>query len=196
MDTSITPIRRIMLDIMRSDIIFHKQKRLRDGISRTSTLICKSFKSSGHSSARSKLCSNHNFKLQELIQRDTGDNYERYTISLPLFFFKNETGDNDQLDKAVDKIKSLSSFLRNVLFKAQIFINFYIIKYLQNLLNEFFQQNFWYSLCRVACERLSANDFQSKYANIHLQDLWTKLNSLRHINLIIAKDGLRNYMLQ
>jgi hypothetical protein len=132
--------------------------------------------------------------LQELIQRDIGDRHGRYTISLPLKSFLNETGDNDQLEKAVYKIKSLSSFLRIVLLKAQAFINYYIIKYLQNLPSEFFHQNFWYSLCRVVCEQLSVSEFQSKYANIHyLEGLWTEFNSLEDINLIVAKGELRHY---
>jgi hypothetical protein len=94
----------------------------------------------------------------------------------------------------VNKIESLSSFLRIALFKAQVFINYYIIKYPQNLPNEFFQQSFWYSLCRVVCEQLSVSEFQSKYANIHyLKDLWAELNSLEDINLIVTKDGLKHY---
>ncbi|CAO3683280.1 unnamed protein product [Rhizopus stolonifer] len=102
--------------------------------------------------------------------------------------------DNDQLEKAVNKIKKLSGFLRIMMFKAQAFINYYIIKYPQNLPKELFQQNFWYSLYRVVCEQLSVSDFQSKYTNIHyLEGLWTELNSLENINLIVAKDGLRNY---
>ncbi|CAO3696067.1 unnamed protein product [Rhizopus stolonifer] len=132
--------------------------------------------------------------LLQSIEQDIGNKYERYTIFLPLKPFLNETDDNDQLEKAVDKIKSLFGFLRIVVFKAQVFINYYIIKYPQNLPKEFFQQNFWYSLCRVVCEQLSVSDFQSKYTNIHyLEDLWTELNSLKNINLNVAKDGLRNY---
>ncbi|CAO3670036.1 unnamed protein product [Rhizopus stolonifer] len=162
--------------------------------SSTSTLICKSCGTGGHSSTRSKLCPNHNFTLQELIEQDIGNKYERYMISLRLKPFLNETDDNDQLEKAVDKIKSLSDFLRIVMFKAQVFINYYIIKYPQNLPKEFFQQNFWYLLCRVVCEQLSVSAFQSKYTNVYyLEDLWTELNSLENINLIVAKDGLRNY---
>ncbi|CAO3671500.1 unnamed protein product [Rhizopus stolonifer] len=78
--------------------------------SSTSTLICKSCGTSGHSSTRSKLCPNHNFILQELIEQDIGNKYERYMISLPTKPFLNETDDNNQLEKAVDKIKRLSGF--------------------------------------------------------------------------------------
>ncbi|CAO3686639.1 unnamed protein product [Rhizopus stolonifer] len=99
--------------------------------------------------------------------------------------------DNDQLEKAVDKIKRLSGFLRIVMSKAQVFINYYIIKYSQSLPKELFQQNFWYSLCRMVCEQLSVSDFQSKYTNIHyLEGLWTELNSLENINLIDVKRSI------
>ncbi|KAI8875342.1 hypothetical protein K501DRAFT_280465 [Backusella circina FSU 941] len=162
--------------------------------SSTSVLLCGSCNAEGHSSARSKLCLNYKFTLKDLIQRDIGDKHERYTISIPLKSFLNETNDNDQLGKAVDKISSLSGFLRTVLFKAQVFINYYIIKYPQNLSNEFFQQNFWYSLCRVVCNQLSVSDFQLKYTNIrYLEDLWTELNSLDGIDMTVAKDGIQNY---
>lgn len=163
--------------------------------SSTSALICKYCDTSEHSSARRNLCPNHDFTLQELIQRDIGDKYESYTISRPSKSFLNETDDNDQLKKAVDKIKSLSCFLCSVLFKVQVFINYYITKHSQNLPNKrMFQQNFWYPLCKVICEQLSVNDFQSKYKNIHyLEDLWTEFNSFEDMNLIVAKDGLRNY---
>ncbi|KAI8090752.1 hypothetical protein BDF21DRAFT_396185 [Thamnidium elegans] len=80
------------------------------------------------------------------------------------------------------------------LLRKKAFINYYIIKRPQNLPNVCFQQNFWHSSCRVVCEQLSINDFQSKYANIHhLEDLWMELNNHEHINLIVAKDGMRNY---
>ncbi|KAG2200602.1 hypothetical protein INT47_007346 [Mucor saturninus] len=163
--------------------------------SSSSTLICKSCDTSGHSSARSKLCPNHNYTLQKLIEKDIGAKYQRYTISLPLKGFLNETDDDDdRLQKAVNKIQDLSSFLRLVLFKAQIFVNDYILQYPNNLSNEFFQQNFWYSLCRVVCKQLSIKDFQLKYATIHyLEDAWMELNNLEGVNLNVEKDGLKNY---
>lgn len=129
-----------------------------------------------------------------MIQRDIGNQYERYTVSLPLKAFLNETEDNKQLDKAVDKIKELSSFLRKVMFKAQLFINYYILKYPMNLSNDFFQQNFWYSLCRVVCEQLSVHEFQRKYPHIYyLEGIWTELNNLQGVCLNVAKDGITNY---
>ncbi|KAG2194569.1 hypothetical protein INT47_006528, partial [Mucor saturninus] len=156
--------------------------------SSSSTLICKSCDTSGHSSARSKLCPNHNYTLQELIEKDIGAKYQRYTISIPLKGFLNETDDDD------DRLQDLSSFLRLVLFKAQIFVNDYILQYPNNLSNEFFQQNFWYSLCRVVCKQLSIKDFQLKYATIHyLEDAWMELNNLEGVNLNVEKDGLKNY---
>ncbi|GAA5811239.1 hypothetical protein MFLAVUS_004671 [Mucor flavus] len=80
------------------------------------------------------------------------------------------------------------------MFKVKIFINYYILKYPENLVNDFFQQNFWYSLCRVVCKQLSVQEFQAKYTHIqHLEDLWTELNGYQNVDLIVEKEGLTNY---
>lgn len=80
------------------------------------------------------------------------------------------------------------------MFKAKIFINYYILKYPENLVNDFFQKNFWYSLCRVVCKQLSVQEFQAKYTHIqHLEDLWTELNGYQNVDLIVEKEGLTNY---
>ncbi|KAG2205543.1 hypothetical protein INT47_005918 [Mucor saturninus] len=62
--------------------------------SSSSTLICKSCDTSGHSSARSELFPNHNYTLQELIEKDIGAKNQRYTISLPLKGFLNKADDD------------------------------------------------------------------------------------------------------
>lgn len=156
-------------------------------------LICKSCNNIGHPSARSKECPNHNYTLTELIERNLGAKYQRYTVSLPLKSFAS-TVDEDVYNRALEKIKSLSTFLRKVVFKAQLFINFYILRRPNNLTNEFFQQNFWYSICRVVNENLSIAQLQSKYPQIlFLADTWTELHGIEGIDLSVKKDGLTNY---
>ncbi|KAI7892609.1 uncharacterized protein EV154DRAFT_400804, partial [Mucor mucedo] len=111
-------------------------------------ISCKSCGESGHSSARSKQCSHHNFTIQETIENKIGLNHQRYTMSIPLRSFS-PTSDDDTFDNTLNNIKSLSMFLRNMIYKAQLFVNYYILRYPADLPNDFFQQNFWYSLCRL-----------------------------------------------
>ena len=80
------------------------------------------------------------------------------------------------------------------MFKAKIFINYYILKHPENLVNDFFQQNFWYSLCRVVCKQLPVKEFQTKYTHIqHLENLWTELNGFQNVDLTVEKNGLTKY---
>ncbi|KAI8077389.1 uncharacterized protein B0P05DRAFT_544838, partial [Gilbertella persicaria] len=66
--------------------------------------------------------------------------------SIPLRSFI-RTPDDNAFNVILEKIQGLSLFLREVIFKAQLFVNHYILKHPQGLSNEFFQQNFWYSVC-------------------------------------------------
>lgn len=54
-----------------------------------------------------------------------------------------------QRDNSLQEIKTISAFIREVLFKAQIFVNYFILKYPQDLTNSFFDKNFWYTITRA-----------------------------------------------
>ncbi|KAI7899840.1 uncharacterized protein BX663DRAFT_175972 [Cokeromyces recurvatus] len=86
--------------VKRKDIYKEKKdkanaKRARSSISSSNqNLTCKSCKNMGHSSARTKECPNHNFTLKELLNRNLGFNYQRYTVSLPLKSFVSAANQN------------------------------------------------------------------------------------------------------
>lgn len=128
-----------------------------------------------------------------MIQNRIGSNHERYTVSVPLRSFLPVP--DDAFVIILDKIKSLSIFLRRVVYKAQLFVNYYIIKYPESLPNEFFQQNFWYSLCRLINENISIDVFKQKYSlNVpHLEEAWSELSSLEGVVMTVQKEGLTNY---
>ncbi|KAI7891472.1 uncharacterized protein EV154DRAFT_442882 [Mucor mucedo] len=102
--------------------------------------------------------------------------------------------DENANNTAVEKIKSLSMFLRKVAYNAQLFVNFYILKHPNSLPNELLKQNFWYSVCRVVYQNLSVQNFQSQYPLIpHLAEVWDELNGVEGVNLTVDKGNLTLY---
>ncbi|KAG2195627.1 hypothetical protein INT47_005995 [Mucor saturninus] len=131
--------------------------------------------------------------MQETIEIKIGLSHQRYTVSIPLRSFP-PTSDDDAFNNTLNKIKSLSIFLRNVIYRAQLFINYYILKYPADLQNAFFQQNFWYSLCRLINENMSIESFKQKYISHipHPEEIWTELNGLEGVSMLVKKEGLTN----
>ncbi|GAA5812653.1 hypothetical protein MFLAVUS_006110 [Mucor flavus] len=170
-----------------------KRSRIATPTSKTQITVCSSCKNSGHTSARSKDCPNHDPTMNELIQTKLGNNHQRYTVSLPLkSFFKKEN--ESSFENSLLKIKALSSFLRDVTFKAQVFVNYYILKHSKDLSNDIFKQNFWYSVCRVVYKKLSVEDFQKQYSKMpSLADTWNELNNREGVKLTVEMDGISNY---
>lgn len=189
----------MLADSKRKDTFEEKTEKSRAKRRRTTAststqaVLCKSCNNTGHSSARSKDCPNHDFTLNELIQRKFGNNYQRYTVSIPLKSFMKHTIEGE-FEQPLSKIKSLSIFLRNVVFKAQIFVNYYILKHPQNLSNRIFEQNFWYSVCRVVYENLSTEDFQQQNPHMpFLANVWNELSGFEGVSLTVAENRISNY---
>jgi hypothetical protein len=112
--------------------------------SSVSTIICSSCQQEGHKSARSRECRNYNLKLTELIPTKLGSsNYQRYTVSIPFSSFCKDTRNKVN---SLEKIKDILGFIREVILKTQLFINYFIIKHPNKLTNGFFDQNFWYTI--------------------------------------------------
>jgi hypothetical protein len=112
--------------------------------SSASAIIYSSCQQEGHKNARSRECRNYNLKLTELIPTKLGSsNYQRYTVSIPFSSFCKETPNKAN---SLEKIKDISGFTREVILKAQLFINYFIIKHPNKLTNDFFDQNFWYTI--------------------------------------------------
>ncbi|GAA5812070.1 hypothetical protein MFLAVUS_005519 [Mucor flavus] len=85
------------------------------------------------------------------------------------------------------KIKALSSFLRDVTFKAQVSVNYYILKHSKDLSNDIFKQNFWYFVYRVVYKKLSVEDLQKQYFKMpSLADTWNELNNREGVKLTVA----------
>jgi hypothetical protein len=109
--------------------------------------------------------------------------YNRYTVSLALKSFlryenQNQQSNDEKLEQYQDRIITLSSFLREVLYMAQVFENFYLLNGAnnvdENLSNDIFDHNFWYRVCRVIYQNITIGDLQRMYEK--LSGLETALN--------------------
>ncbi|CEJ03335.1 hypothetical protein RMCBS344292_17321 [Rhizopus microsporus] len=130
----------------KKDVKRRRQAATSETSSSTSRILCSSCQEEGHKSARSRVCRNYNLKLKELLQIKLGSNYQKYTVSIPFASFCRETLKKSNFLK---KIKAISGFIREVILKAQLFVNYYILKHPNKLTNDFFEQNFWYIISRI-----------------------------------------------
>ncbi|KAL7324571.1 hypothetical protein PS15p_209750 [Mucor circinelloides] len=103
-------------------LITAKRNAKRSRQASTSTALssknnCSSCQEEGHSSARSSQCKNYNPKLPERLQIRLGS-HQRYTLSVP---FETLCNDTPNKANALKKVKDISNFVREDLFKAQLF---------------------------------------------------------------------------
>ncbi|CEI86448.1 hypothetical protein RMCBS344292_00888 [Rhizopus microsporus] len=100
----------------------------------------------GHKSARSKECSNYKATLDEALKNELGNNYERFTRKVYL-----ETVMRPEYKESfTEKTIKLSAFIRNMLFRAQLFVNAHIVNNKDSTdLTVITQQNFWYAISQL-----------------------------------------------
>ncbi|KAI8078183.1 uncharacterized protein B0P05DRAFT_470570 [Gilbertella persicaria] len=70
-----------------------------------------------------------------------------------------------------------------------------LIKLKKQSNNEFFQQNFWYSVCRLINGNMEIGEFVQKYSYHipHLHETWDELNDSDDIDLLVKTQGIKNY---
>ena len=101
--------------------------------------------------------------INQRIYRIFGGQYEYYSIKIPL----KSVIRPGYSDTFINKVKIISAFNREVIFKAQLFVNYYIItNCLTTIPNEIFTQNFWYSICMLIFGNLSSQELQAKYSSV------------------------------
>ncbi|KAI9363808.1 hypothetical protein BD770DRAFT_407368 [Pilaira anomala] len=70
-------------------------------------------------------------------------------------------------DTLTNRVKIISAFSKEVIFKAQLFINYYIINNcLTTIPKEIFSQNFLYSVCMLIFGNPSSQGLQVKYSSV------------------------------
>jgi hypothetical protein len=129
----------------------------------------------GHKSKRSKACGENKSK-EKILDAKLGAKHEIFTRKVYLTSVLKP----EYRDIFTRNVTKLSDFIRNVVFRAQIFINAYVIEHKEEYAHSsLFDDNFWYSICQmVMCKRITNNstissemaaffgDFKRRHPNI------------------------------
>ncbi|CEG76063.1 hypothetical protein RMATCC62417_11006 [Rhizopus microsporus] len=100
----------------------------------------------GHKSAKSKECSNYKAAPDKALKNELGDNYERFTCKVYLEAVIRP----EYKESFMEKIIKLSAFIRNVLFRVQLFVSVYIVNNKDSAdLAIITQQDFWYAILQL-----------------------------------------------
>ncbi|CEP20186.1 hypothetical protein [Parasitella parasitica] len=171
-----------------------KRRELESSPSTSVPVVCKSCAQTGHNSARSHDYPNHEFTLAERLCRDLSKSYQRYTVYLPFESFPISEDDQNRLMQYQQTITRLSSFLREVIYKAQVFINYYILHSADSLTNDIFEQNFWYTICRLIYGNITIDVVENNYTRLaNTTAAYNELQGLENVDLLVEKEGLTGY---
>lgn len=131
--------------------------------------VCSSCKQPGHKRASSKACPNNKPNITDILKSRLGEQNERFVVSVPLASFTNDT----YVASLKEGISIICEFQREVLLKAMLFVNSYILSTGQ-VKKEIFKQNFWYSVCRVICGQETISGISNQWPNVpNLQLVYT-----------------------
>ncbi|KAI9275007.1 hypothetical protein EDC94DRAFT_509409, partial [Helicostylum pulchrum] len=126
-----------------------KAKRAKNSSSSSAstTSVCTSCKKTGHKSSRSSACKNHNINKKEILSMNLGKKYQPFTFKISL--------DKCVKQEFLPRLKafaiSSSRDVREIVFRAQLFVNYYIARRSNQQENNdlprcIFRQQFWYSI--------------------------------------------------
>lgn len=118
--------------------------------------VCSSCHQSGHNSARSKDCPNYRQTKAEELKELLGNNPIAVTRKIKL----------DTIIRAeykhviLTKIQTVSEQVRNIMIRAQLFVNYYIISHSNRIVDKkVFSQNFWYAITQLVLRKTPNQKF-------------------------------------
>ncbi|ORE11917.1 hypothetical protein BCV72DRAFT_318120 [Rhizopus microsporus var. microsporus] len=115
-------------------------------------IVCTSCHQKGHKNAKSSLCPNRKLIKQEELQQLMG-NRKTTTVKTKL-----ETILRPAHRNIKDKIIKVSKDIRNILVRAQLFVNYYIMTHNGLVVDKkVFTQNFWYSISQLVLGKTPTN---------------------------------------
>ncbi|KAI8097816.1 uncharacterized protein B0P05DRAFT_567806 [Gilbertella persicaria] len=144
---------------------------------------------SGHTRATSRDCPNHEFSIKELLERAFPNYHQRYTTSLTLkLFLRHKQEDPNRLERYQNIIVRQSTFLRAVIYQAQIFVNYYLLVHsnsVEHISKYIFNQLF----CNINIHQL-----QDYYPSLlYLEAISNRLQDLENVNMLVQKGELVGY---
>lgn len=136
--------------------------------------LCKSCKVMGHSSARSPLCQNYKAPKEDQVRAIIGE-FTSVTRKIKLETILQQ----EYKSSLTETIRNVSSQVRQILFRCQLFVNHYIIeKGSFAISDKVFEQNFWYSCHQLVIGKEVSN---KKSIPDDLIDYWKEFDSKYNI---------------
>ena len=115
---------------------------------------CTNCKGIGHKSSRSPDCPRHIPSKLEVMNQNLGTGFQSFTRKLPFDACVKER----YRSVLKNRILSASEDVRQLLFRAQIFVNYYIILHSnENMPGCIYRQPFWYSICQLVNNKRVTN---------------------------------------
>lgn len=83
------------------------------------------------------------------------------------------------------------------MYKAQIFINYYILDHSNNvehISKHVFNNLFWYRICRLLYGNINIHQLQNYYPSLpNLEIVFNRLQSLDNVNILVEKGDMIGY---
>lgn len=137
--------------------------------------MCTSCKSPGHGSSRSSECPNHTPTKDEILKAAYGTDYEVYARKVYLTSILRQ-----QYHPFIERVTALSDFIRNVVFRAQLFVNYVTVQNKESIDHNYLkEQNFWYSVCQlIMSEKVTNKDFVNNFLVLAFDEFKTAFPSI------------------
>ena len=116
--------------------------------------VCSSCHQVGHNTARSRDCQNYKPTKSEELEHLMGGKPISFTRKIKL-----QTILRPEYQSVIlEKVKRVCNHIRNIVIRAQLFVNYYIITHSENVVDKkVFSQNFWYCITQLVLKKKPTN---------------------------------------
>ncbi|KAG2202838.1 hypothetical protein INT46_000497 [Mucor plumbeus] len=134
---------------------------------------CINRKGTSHKTSRSPDCPRHILSKLEVMNQNLGTGFQSFARKLPF-----DTCVKERYKSVLkDRILSASEDVRQLLFRAQMFVNYFIIlRSNENIPGCIYRQPFWYSICQLVNNRRVTN---SNVLPLGMLDDWNNFRRQR-----------------
>jgi hypothetical protein len=140
-------------DHEKRDVKKQKREAKRSNNDNQEDVVCKNCHGKGHTSSRSKECPNRKLTKQEQVQSLLG-NHTSITRKIKLDTILKPA----YKTSITNKVRIVSEHVRNIMIRAQIFVNYYVITHAnQTVDKKVYTQNFWYCITQLVLKKVPKN---------------------------------------